>query len=670
MNRTILQVPKGIRYISEYEEGYGFHLEDFPYILDKKIPGCGFTTWALTNSQNIILASPRKILLENKKEQLGDGIFLVKMQQPDTEVDKDLNKVYKGIPTSNPIPVFDKAALVSDLANYFIKMQMEGKPFKIIVTYDSYRKVKEILAERGMFQDFYTIVDEFQSLWVDARFKASTEIEFLEIIKTVQRVCYVSATPMMEEYLELIDYFKDLPYYELDWGTLDPGRIKKPKIIPRTLKSVNVAAKTIITPYLEGKFDRRIMTDPKTGKSINVESREAVIYVNSITNIIGIIKACELKPDDVCILCSDTPNNRKRIEKRLNRKREKLIYNIEKVPLPGEPRKMITLCTRTVYLGADFYSDNARTFILSDANIDTLAVDITLDLPQILGRQRLASNPWKDEAILYVKALMRYKATSEEDFKREIEKKLRKTQDILNSYSDTRKDAKKSVADNLTFIVNALNYRNDYVAVNLHSGSLPEPIFNHLVAVAEKRAFDIQQKDYADRFTVFNRIAESGLVIEDNSGTEKAQQFLDELQSIGNSTRKMEFLCVNGGNLSDQELEYVLGEVSDCYRNFYLGLGPDRCRALGYSYSKLKRDYDIKFFSMDSVKTRILELFPVGMKIGNAESKQILENLYKELGYKKTPKTIDLEEYFETKTCKVKDPSGKWINGIEILGIK
>ena len=70
MEKYNKKIPKGIRYISEYEEQYGFHLQDFPHILDKSIPGCGFTTWALTNSQNVILASPRKVLMKNKKKQL------------------------------------------------------------------------------------------------------------------------------------------------------------------------------------------------------------------------------------------------------------------------------------------------------------------------------------------------------------------------------------------------------------------------------------------------------------------------------------------------------------------------------------------------------------------------------------------------------------------------
>ena len=66
---------------------------------------------------------------------------------------------------------------------------------------------------------------------------------------------------------------------------------------------------------------------------------------------------------------------------------------------------MFTFCTRTVYLGADFYSTNARSFIFSDANIDCLSVDISMDLEQILGRQRLIENPWKDYAKVFIRTL-------------------------------------------------------------------------------------------------------------------------------------------------------------------------------------------------------------------------------------------------------------------------
>ena len=66
MIKNKIIVPKGIRYINEWKE---FSLPNEVCIIDKQITGCGFTEYCLTNQDNVILCSPRKILLENKAEQ-------------------------------------------------------------------------------------------------------------------------------------------------------------------------------------------------------------------------------------------------------------------------------------------------------------------------------------------------------------------------------------------------------------------------------------------------------------------------------------------------------------------------------------------------------------------------------------------------------------------------
>ena len=668
--KVILQVPKGIRYVDDYER-QGFHLEDFPYILDKKIPGCGFTSWILTNSQNIILASPRKMLMENKERQInGEGkdrqelVYLVQTAFCDYGVDKDLNKYSRESKDDQQVPT-DWVELKHSISQYVLKCQFDNRPVKIIVTYDSYRKIKEILEDIRLFDTFHTVVDEFQSIFTDSRFKSSTEMEFVETLKSVQKVCYVSATPMMEEYLNMMDYFKDLPYQELDWGTLDPGRIKKPNIDVRSLKSVNTAIKPVIEAYRAGKFEHKLVYDYLTQSMRDVESKEAVIYVNSVTNIIGIIRACGLMPDEVCILCSDTPNNQKRISKKLDKKRQGIEYKIEKVPTREEARKMFTFCTRTVYLGADFYSDNARTFIVSDANIDTLAVDITLDLPQIMGRQRLEENPWKDEAILYVRPLMKSKAMNIKEFQAWIEKKVEETNDLLDSYDNSPTEKSKASLINVySREVNGNNYRYNYVSVNQHAGSKPIPAFNSLVLIAEQRAFDIQQLDYADRFTVFSRILDQCNITQTQSM--EVQMFIQKFNSLP-TVNRLKFLCTSEKNFTAEEWEFIFSEIPNFYRNVYLGIGPERCKALGYNYSRAKAEYETKFFNTDIVKEDILSSFSVGDITTNKEIKEKLKRIYDRLGYKKIPKANALEEFFKLKDIKIKDKSGNWIHKIEIL---
>ena len=61
-----IKVPENVRYISEWLD---FNLPQGLCIIDKNVTGCGFTEYCLTNNLNVILCSPRKVLLENKEEQ-------------------------------------------------------------------------------------------------------------------------------------------------------------------------------------------------------------------------------------------------------------------------------------------------------------------------------------------------------------------------------------------------------------------------------------------------------------------------------------------------------------------------------------------------------------------------------------------------------------------------
>ena len=98
MNKTIINVPPGIRYISEWE---GFMLPEFPHIMDKQITGCGFTEWVITSPWNSVLISPRLILLENKEEQHPGEVFYARNDlDAILNVDRDLTKALSTVKKS------------------------------------------------------------------------------------------------------------------------------------------------------------------------------------------------------------------------------------------------------------------------------------------------------------------------------------------------------------------------------------------------------------------------------------------------------------------------------------------------------------------------------------------------------------------------------------------
>ena len=683
MEKQKIIVPEGIRFLLDWGN---FRLANFPNkcIINKQIPGCGFTEYCIRSEENIILCSPRKMLLKNKWDQhQGEVYLVVNEMDKDPNVDKDISKLIKtlGSSTNSAIEQVDVSEsekrrreiyqkLYSEIEEYKIHCFIKQKPMKILVTYDSYHIVVDILKRLECFDWFYTVIDEFQSILHDSRFKSSTELQFISTLQTNSPTAiFVSATPMMDEYLEMLDEFKDLPYYELDWYTEDHSRVTKPNLKVLTMKSVGTKAEEVIGKYLRGEFDE--ITVVRDGVPVKIVSDELVVYVNSVNHIISIIKKLGIRPDQVNILCSDTEDNKRRIRRKLGKD-----YSIGSVPLGGEKPKLITFCTRTVYLGADFYSLCAQTVIFSDANSDCLAVDISEDLPQIMGRQRLEENPWKNSATFYYRATADYRKMSGEDFQNIINTKRRKTENLLGVFDGASDFAKQDLAEKYKKDIDSNNYKDDYVAVNKikdNQGNIVlQPVLNNLVMVNEIRAFKIQQIDYADRFAVFSTI--HGQITKEDIINQQAYEFLEEYNSMTEARKKLIFLCES--NLPKDVLEVVLGQIpdSDYIKSYYIALGPDRLKALGYKRNNIEKELGIVTFSKGRLVVEIYSNFHVGERYTLANLKNRLAFIYNKINYDATPKANDIENWFEVKEVSVyeKKPDGgrRRIRVYELVGPK
>ena len=643
-------VPRGIRYIGEWEN---FRFNNFPgkCIINKQLPGCGFTEYCIRSNENVILCSPRKMLLENKKDQHEFDVYLVVNEMDkESNIDKDLSKIDKNSASftndinTNSINSEIYKRLYREIEEYCMSMSINGLPCKILVTYDSYRIVKDILEKLNRFYTFYTIVDEFQSILHDARFKSNTELKFLEYLKQSPTAYFVSATPMMDEYLEMLDEFRDLPYYELDWHTEDPSRVIKSALDVFVMRSVGEKASEIIQKYLSGDFEE--ITVMRNGIPTRIVSDEAVFYVNSVNHITSIIKKNNLTPEQCNILCSRTDDNLKKIQRRLGKS-----FIIGKVPKKEEKPKMFTFCTRTVYLGADFYSRCARSFIFSDSNTDSLAVDISEDLPQILGRQRLFENPWKNSATFYYRSTADYRRMSGEYFQKIIESKKKMTESLLRAYSTSLKEDKFALSKSYQDLANLKNYKDDYVAVNkIHTSDgniILKPVINNLVLVNEIRAFKIQQIDYKDRFTVFSTV--HSILTPDDIVNQEVSEFLQVYTGLTTMKEKLKLLCEYG--LSDRAIDMVLNQISnsDEIKSYYTTLGPERLKSISYSKTFIMKALGIVTFSQELLEATIYNEFKVGDKITLSGIKDRLGYLYSSINYNKIAKAKDLESYFEVK---------------------
>ena len=687
MNIIPINVPENVEYISEWT--------DFEYplghlILDKTICGCGFTEYCLNNSIPTVLCSPRKKLLENKEEQHNseegqkNGLREVYYFRNDYDntVDYDGDSEEKETSQHNNlitpfstnttklqgiqeqenlknIEEENKKAylkLIKDQLRSYIEF-CNGDPFKIIVTYDSLHHVLDVLNEYYTSNSYCIVVDEFQSIFMDSSFKATVELDFVEDLKICSNVLYLSATPMLEKYLVELDYFKDLRFLKFIWNE---NRIERVRSELRVTRSIPGEIFKIVQNYREGKYPDKVLADGTIRYS-----KELVIFVNSIKSICSIIKKCDLKPEETNIICADSSKNISKLKK--------VGHQIGTIPIRGQEHKQFTLCTRTTYLGADFYYTSAFTVVCSDCNIQTMTVDISLDLPQILGRQRLKENVFRNEVLILYKAENKKGAIVNEKKLVNDEKvrvKEEKTKELLEGYSKMS-DREKLLWAEIAKRDSEL-YKNNYLGVSSRTG---KATFNYLVKIADKRAYDVTRKEYIDDITIRRGIESienvNIEVIEGNIEIEMQGVFnhlIQEFDKDNNFERRMKLLCEINSQYPTFFQSYANSPLQCIipinYQNYINTLGFEKIKALNYKEANLV-GYINKINSEVNPSLE-LNLFNVGDKYTKKQIKEMLGEFYTTHNISKTPKASDLEQYYILKSIKLK-VGDKWENGFEII---
>lgn len=212
-----------------------------------------------------------------------------------------------------------------------------------------------------------------------------------------------------------------------------------------------------------------------------------------------------------------------------------------------------------------------------------------------------------------------------------------------------------------------MNYKKDYVAVNktFVGGSVKlVPVFNNLVKVSEMRAYEMQQTDYASRFTVFNELKKVGTADVDN---EVVREFLSNYDSLKSNKDKLRYLCEH---YHLPEFDVILSNISTKRFDEYINvLGVEVCKSVGYKIEELNKKLSIQSFDKSIIREKVLVMFEIDKSYSKANIKSILSDLYKELGYKATAKANDLGEYFDIKSCLMSE-GDKRVNGFKILGKK
>ena len=157
----------------------------------------------------------------------------------------------------------------------------------------------------------------------------------------------------------------------------------------------------------------------------------------------------------------------------------------------------------------------------------------------------------------------------------------------------------------------------------------------------------------------------------------KAKRILREFETLKHFTDKMRYLY--SLTMDEDIAKQVLDNIYDTsYAKYYWTIPAGRAGTLHYQKGELEKEYQAIMHpelvkentnseNRKAAGKKILNYFKPDNKYLKSDIKETLRKIYESVGYNKTPKASDLEEYFEIKECKITISTGKQDNGFKIL---
>ena len=636
MNITTITMPKGCRYMGEDSTLLSKLPLNTKFILNKTVTGCGGTSLFLNSKMPVVIISPRLHALKDKFEQ-HPGCFL--FHTPYTNKAKRAGEITR---------------LMSDLkayidaygANPFFQTTV---PPKVLVTLDSSGKVLDVLKSCGVTDKFLYVVDEFQCLMGDAAFKGNTDMNFLiRLDSEVKRICYLSATPIPDLFLDEVPQFKGIPYIKLEW---DPAVLEEPNIREVQMKkgeSAEVLCGRIIKDFRANGYFAR-----KTVNGRMVCSTEVCIFLNEVRSIRSIITKNGLRPEEVTILCSEN-------------KASELPSGFKPGGLCTDRNnpvnKTFTFCTKASFEGVDFYSTNAMTYVFINAGKEWQTLDIMLDIPQILGRQRLDINPFRHDAVIYYKT--KPDCLSEQEFRLQQKAMELETEQFINGFNNAPDSMKERLIKLVRDRADDKKFIDDYVDVLQVNGRQTLGI-NTLVQMAMWNKWHQRSHYYNNSCQLMASIQSA---IAKNVKPNEVKNFEQQYYSASDKDRLKIYSDFRNTYLCCFDHFILQNPFIDIrYHDWYGKLGYDKLARLNFDEQKVEQEYN-SFCNHEPIAQECRNVFETGRFYTKAEVKRMLQNIYDSLGLiGRKAKSTELGSYLNAKERMITDDEGNRKEGYEIL---
>lgn len=579
------------------------NLSDLPYncLFNKKITGCGGTTIALFNDENYVIVVPTTELIVNKTNRSDAGISTI------TNYDGKQQTV---------IGLFGTFS-------YYLKRQLkeylatEGTK-KIICTYDKVNALTKLLDP----SKFRILIDEYQILLKGYSYRKSAINGVLNNFRLYKSHCFMSATPINPDFKpSALDGIEEVV---AEWNETDTLRV----VLDETKYPFQKAA-NIINAFKNDGFKMAL-----NGSITN----ELFFFINSVSDIASILNYCELKDEEVKIVCADKEENQRRL----------VGYTISNSRAENKP---VTFITSKSFEGADYFSETGASFVVSNSSKQQTLLDISTDIYQIAGRIRTESNPNRNTLIHIFNTTGKGSLNLNISYQEMVDlvnKRINGAKKLIN-IANMDEEASEADIFNDDYIVkdeNGKYYLNDtLIKLELFNYSINQEIYKNGISIT---------KAYNKNNVEVFEAPEDDII-------------KNELTKVGTKiTFKEAFLkyAEIKGNKFDMTDTSYLEKVQPLIVKAYAELGEKTVRELKY----IKKNVEAALLNIDKSKSdnnKVAQLLKDEIRTGFItirDINNIFSRIYDRLGITNTVKATNIEKYYECKQ------TSRRIDGVKVKG--
>lgn len=297
---------------------------------------------------------------------------------------------------------------------------------------------------------------------------------------------------------------------------------------------------------------------------------------------------------------------------------------------------MVTLCTSTCYCGCDFYSTCATTFVISDCHRSNTAVDISTELTQICGRQRLAENPFRNEVFFIYNVW-----GGDGPLPDKIEKlnwKMRKSEAECEWFNNAPKD----LLGHLRQMVKTDKTLNqDKHTYTFYNDETQQFELNRMSILSDRYQLFVQHDVYNNSIFVFRNLeAEEMFSVSENVQLQTVTEHVKNTITKTTFQELMKTYCgyqqAKRGNPLDFNL--MLADMESQHpqlKIYYDLLGETRIRALGYKEKPIKDELFARQ-SDTAIRLALRQTFSEEREYTTGEIKNRMQAIFSRLGVKLT----------------------------------